>query len=391
MTLTRGQNPVKPLPAAGVQLFRDYRVLRHHDAQIITGSLHPWVDRSDPELKRLQDGWPGKVYLAPAGEGDGHLELTLVREVRAARYRWILSGALFLATLLTTLMAGALLQGLEPVRFNATELGGIAVPLPVGLRPDVLMAGAPFALGFMAILLAHEMGHFVAARRHGIRASLPYFIPVPAHFTVVGTLGAFIQIRSPIVRPRTLLDVGAAGPVASFLLSLPVVALGLALSRPLESARDPLTPYAVEFGGQVIWLGDGLLFRVLALGITGAPVGAEGLVLHPLAFAGWLGLFVTFLNLIPLGQLDGGHVAHALLGRRQRWVGALFLAAMVPMGFVWWGWWFWGLVALALGRGKLSSPGVVQDQVGLDRPRRSVAWGLAAVFLVILPPVPLGV
>ena len=162
-----------------------------------------------------------------------------------------------------------------------------------------------YALVLLAILAAHEMGHYLTCRRYGIEATLPFFIPAP---TLIGTMGAFIRIKSPISLKRQLFDVGAAGPLAGFVLALPALAVGLALSKIV-----PALPRESS-----IFFGDPLLLKVLA-GILGksAPAGYD-LVLHPVAFAGWVGTLVTALNLFPIGQLDGGHIATALFGARAR-------------------------------------------------------------------------
>jgi membrane-associated protease RseP (regulator of RpoE activity) len=172
--------------------------------------------------------------------------------------------------------------------------------------------GASFAFPFLGVLMAHEMGHWAAARAHRVRASLPYFIPFPPYFSVIGTIGAFIRLRGPIVRRSVLFDIGSSGPFASFLCSLPLLAAGLALSEVAPGRADVRSPFVVFFLDQPVWLGNGLLTHAMALLLGPGPVGESPIHLHPFALVGWLGLFVTTLNLLPLGQLDGGHVLHAL-------------------------------------------------------------------------------
>jgi membrane-associated protease RseP (regulator of RpoE activity) len=183
-----------------------------------------------------------------------------------------------------------------------------------------------------------------------------------------------------------LMDVGAAGPLVSFLLSLPLVALGLAWSRPLPGSLAAERAYVVVFGSQPIWLGGSPAFDVLAA--LFAPAGGA-LLLHPFAFAGWLGLFVTALNLFPLSQLDGGHVLYALFGRRQSAFGLAFLGVLIVLGWWWWGWWLWAALILVLGRGTIRHPSVFDPSFPLPRGRRWVGWACVLVFALTFVAFPL--
>src|SRR5579884_3503115 len=210
-----------------------------------------------------------------------------------------LNAILFLLTLLTTTMAGAYLAGAElSLMSPLASLGALA-------------EGLSFSIPLMAILLAHELGHYFTSRRHGVDASLPYFIPVPPPFSTIfifGTLGAFIRMRNIPPSRRVMFDIGAAGPWAGMLIALPATIIGLQHSTigPLDSSAGGLD------------LGNSLLFLGLSRWILGVDPNSVNITLHPIALAGWLGFFVTMLNLLPSGQLDGGHVSYALFGRRHR-------------------------------------------------------------------------
>ncbi len=378
--------PVKALPPHWPSIFSTYRILSFGGEEIIHGHLRADLTEEDPEVRDLLEAWDGRSVLR---RGPSAVHLVLERpSTDPSRIHWILHIALFGATLFTTLVAGALLQGVDPLATTLVELGGVVVPVPTGVRVEVLALGWPFALPLLGILLGHEMGHYVAARLHRIRASLPYFIPFPPYYSVVGTLGAFIRLRSPTLDRSALLDVGVSGPIVSFLLSIPVLWVGLALSQPIPVDPGDFTPYLIQFAGQPIRVGDGALLRLLTHFHFSAEIGSEAILLHPVAFAGWIGLFVTFLNLLPFGQLDGGHIGYALWGRRQRYAGIFFLLLLVPLGFLWWGWWFWGGVAFLINRGRLSHPSVVMNEIPPSRFRRLVGVGAIVMFLLTFAPVP---
>lgn len=239
--------------------------------------------------------------------------------------------------------------------------------------PRVLVLALLYAVALLAILTAHEMGHYLTCRRYGIEATLPFFIPAP---TLVGTMGAFIRIKSPISRKSQLFDVGAAGPLAGFALALPALAVGLALSKIVPSLPRENT----------IFFGDPLLLKVLA-GILGksAPAGYD-LILHPVAFAGWVGALVTALNLFPIGQLDGGHIAYALFGTWARTLGRLFLAAFVVMGvFLWVGWLLWAGLVLIIGT---RHPRIWDEATPLGTKRTVLAVLIAVIFILSFIPAP---
>ena len=305
------------------------------------------------------------------------------------RDRWGLHLLLFAAAFLSATIAGGFLDGVDALATRFTNIGGTWVPVPTAVDLSMLGAGVPFSVAFIGILLGHELGHYVAARRHRIPVSLPYFIPFPPYLSIVGTLGAFIRLRGPMVRRSVLFDVGAAGPFASFLLSIPVLWVGLGLSHVIEVGNAGLHPFVIEFLGDTMRVGTAPLLNALAAAaVPGFEAGAT-VSLHPLAFAGWLGMFVTALNLLPLGQLDGGHILYALLGPRQRWLGWAFVVLMVPLGLVWKGWWVWGVIAVLVSRGRVGHPPVLLDEVPIGRGR--VVLGLIAlvIFVVSFSPAPL--
>jgi membrane-associated protease RseP (regulator of RpoE activity) len=264
---------------------------------------------------------------------------------------------LFAVTFVTTLLAGALQQGVNPLE-----------------APLSLWKGLPFSLTLLFILGAHEFGHYIMARRHGIDVTLPYFIPAPSF---IGTFGAFIRMKSIIPDRRVLVDVGAAGPLAGLIVSVPILLLGLFLS-------DVTTAVAPEGGG--IALGSSLLFALLTWLVHGATPDEMNLVLHPVAFSGWIGLLVTSLNLLPVGQLDGGHVAYALLGNRQRYLSAVVLAGLLILGLTgWMGWLVWGALLMVMG---IHHPPVAADWIPLDRRRFAIGWITLGLFAATFIPVP---
>lgn len=378
---------VKPESAHWLGVLSSHRVAVIGGHEVVRGTLHAGLDESSPAVQEALGTWRGSVSVARAGD---RVDVVLVRPLTPPpRPRWWLHAALFLATSFTTTTAGAILSGIDPLRTRVVGGGNVWLPVPTGLDTGALVSGLPFSLCFLGILLVHEMGHYVAASWHRVRASLPYFVPFPAYFSIVGTLGAFIRLRGPIVRRSILFDVGAAGPLASFVASIPVVVVGMALSETVSGHANGVTPFVIEFFGEPLWIGTGVLFRVVAVAFFGGSVGLEPVLLHPVALAGWLGLFVTSLNLMPVGQLDGGHVLYSLHNGLQRHAGRLFLVALAPLGLLWWGWWMWGGAIVLLSRGRVAHPRVVQEQVPLNRGRRLLALATILVFFLTFTPLPL--
>lgn len=374
-----------------ISLFAAYRVTVVRNDEIVRGVLRPELDLDHAQVRRVLEHWPGTHF---AQRTDGGTELTLVRSLAAPpRERWWLHVLLFALTLLSTTIAGALFQGRAPLRFAVAEMGPWRVPLPVGLVAAELVPGLFFSGPLLLLLLGHELGHYLVARRHRMDVSPPYFVPSPHFFNLIGTFGAFIRLRSAVVNRAMLLDVGAAGPLASFVLSLPATWLGLRWSTPLSvPLAEAPTRYALVFSGDFIWVGGSLVFDAVARW-AGAPAGV--LLLHPLAFAGWLGLFVTTLNMLPVAQLDGGHILYALLGSRQRWIGFLFLAFLLVIGNPWWngwwGWWLWAGLILLIGRGRVRHPDVLDPGFRVTGVRRLLGWACVLIFVLTFVLVPLQV
>jgi membrane-associated protease RseP (regulator of RpoE activity) len=278
--------------------------------------------------------------------------------------KWALPIILFLLTVFTTLWAGAYQAYKGPVR------GPLNVLLSA---PEILWQGVPFAGALLVILTTHELGHYLLSKIHRVPASLPLFIPGPPHF--IGTFGAIIRMRGPILSRRALFDIGVAGPLAGFVVAVVALIVGLNLSTVVDRTAT--------FGLQ---LGEPLLLQFVSWLVIGPLPPEADVVLHPIGFAAWFGLFVTSLNLLPIGQLDGGHVAYALWGRRQRTMAFAFLPILLILGFVGWpGWFLWAFMA---GLWGLGHPPVMDPQVPLGRSRTIVGWIAFAVFVVTFAPVP---
>lgn len=276
---------------------------------------------------------------------------------------------LFLLTAFTTLWAGA-----YATRNNPKE-----GPLQFLLSdPAALLKGLPFAGTLLGILVTHEFGHYLFSRIHRVPASLPLFIPGPPHF--IGTFGAIIRMRSPILSRRALFDIGVAGPIAGFVVAVVALVIGLSLSK-------VVTNEAV-YG---LHLGEPLLLQFVSWLVLGPLPQGYDVVLHPVGFAAWFGLFVTSLNLIPIGQLDGGHVAYALWGPRQRTVALAMLPILMMLGFMpggWPGWFLWAGMAGLVGLGH---PPVRDPRAALGRTRIWVGWGALAIFVLTFAPIPFSV
>jgi membrane-associated protease RseP (regulator of RpoE activity) len=237
-----------------------------------------------------------------------------------------------------------------------------------------------YSLSILAILGAHEFGHYYACRYYGVDASLPYFLPVPIPLT--GTLGAFIRIRQQIPTKRALFDIGIAGPIAGFVVIVPVLMIGMYLSQVIEIPKENIP-------GTLFELGEPLLFKAAAWLTFGTVPDGYTVNMHPVAFAAWFGMLATTLNLFPIGQTDGGHVSYAVLGRYSTLLSFGTLACLVVLSFVSMSWIVWTvLMAAMLVFIGPRHPHTIDEHVPLDRPRIWVAAFALAMFMLCFSPVP---
>lgn len=264
---------------------------------------------------------------------------------------------LFIITFITTTLAGS--DG--SLSFNALTKNGF-----------------PFSATLMIILLSHEMGHYCAARRFGLSATLPFFIPVPHIISLIGTLGAVIKIKSPLRSRRALLYVGMSGPIAGFIVSLAAVIIGLSLSTIQPLPVMPPDSFVLHFG-------DSLLFRALTFAIHGSMPPGHDVMLSPIAWAGWIGFLVTSLNLMPIGQLDGGHIVHALIGKKQRYFGWIAFLSLAALCAIWFYWVVWVILILFFVR--IGHP-VIADSTPLSRSERTIGWVTMLILIATFIPIP---
>ncbi|MGH8014428.1 MAG: site-2 protease family protein [Candidatus Binataceae bacterium] len=305
-------------------------------------------------------------YEAPAGPAPVH------EVVRVPVRISTLNIVLFFVTFLTTTMAGADMAG-----------ASVSIFLPQSL-PN-LIAGLSFSIPLMLILGAHEMGHYLASRRYGVDATLPYFLPAPyPSLFFIGTFGAFIRMKTPPRTRRAMFDIGAAGPWAGMLVALIAVIYGL--------HNSGVTPLDTSQGG--LQLGNSILFWGLSRLMLGVDPNTVNVNLSPIAFAGWLGFFVTALNLLPVGQLDGGHVIYSLFGSRwHRIISRLFALACVLMVVIpyylgldfWFGWLFWFVLLILLGLGH---PSTRDADTPLPASRKAAAFATIVLFILVFSQVP---
>ncbi|HIH73028.1 MAG TPA: site-2 protease family protein [Thermococcaceae archaeon] len=308
-------------------------------------------------------------YWAALKKREGKVVLFVFPAQPAKEENPFIGIGLFIATLLSTLFAGYWLSTSYIAFLEQYNLPGIR---------NVYLNAIAFSVSVLAILGTHEMGHKIAATLHGVKSTFPYFIPFP---NILGTLGAVIRVKSPIPTRNAAIDLGASGPIAGFVVAIPVLLIGLKLSPML-----PISAVAEEGG---IAFGQSLIMLILEKYLFRIPEDYV-IYLHPVAIAGWVGILVTFLNLIPAAQLDGGHIARAFLGEKLHSILTFGLGlAMIGMSVFWAGWLLWGFVILLMGR--IGNPGA-PDEVSPISPKRVVlALVVLAIFILSATPVPISV
>ncbi len=297
-----------------------------------------------PSLHKLRD-----IYYA----------LEILPEYKLTFKDFIVPFILFLLTVLTTMFAGAMHYLASFEKF-------------INEFPLSLLHGFPFSFALLSILLSHEMGHFLTSRKYGVQATLPFFIPVP--HPLIGTFGAFIKMKSSIPDKKTLLRIGAAGPLAGIIVSIPFTIWGIMHSKVIPAEE-----------GKGLFLGDPLLFKLLTYILRPDIPPDATLLIHPVAFAGWIGLFVTAMNLLPFSQLDGGHIVYALLGEKYYFLQLILFPFLILLGFLWSGWFFWGFLLLLLG---LKHPPPIDNITSLKKKDKIIGIISLIVFILTFHPVP---
>jgi membrane-associated protease RseP (regulator of RpoE activity) len=266
---------------------------------------------------------------------------------------------LFIATCFTTLFAGALLNGVIPWE-----------------QPEKIYLGLPFSFTLLFILMTHELSHYFTSRRHNVSASLPYFIPAPS---IIGTFGAIIKMKPPIPDRRSLIDIGASGPIGGFIIAVIATIIGLNWSEIKPSGE-------IQEG---IVFGSSILFSLISKIVLNVDPETVDVILHPVAFAGWIGLLVTSLNLLPIGQLDGGHIVYALFGEKHGIIAKITIPILIVMGIVFWrGWIIWAVLMIIIG---YRHPPVVYPDIQLDKKRIYIGWASLVIFILTFTPMPIQV
>jgi membrane-associated protease RseP (regulator of RpoE activity) len=316
---------------------------------------------SPPEFPRQAELPPGSSSPEPA--------FVPATPQRDPLWRYVI---LFIGTVITTTDAGAnhylsFYQGFQG-SFNPFAWW------------EQLVGGLWYSVPILAILGCHELGHYYACRYYGVASSRPYFLPMPLLLT--GTLGAFIRIRQPIPGKRELFDIGIAGPIAGFVVAVPLLFVGMYLSR-----IDEIPP---DYPGQLFWLGEPLLFKLAAWLTFGQIADGFTITMHPMAFAAWFGLLATALNLFPIGQLDGGHISYAVLGRKSSAVTLVMVACLIGLAFWSMSWLVWaGLTILMLIVFGPHHPPTPDEHLPLDRTRKAVALFAVIMFILCFTPAPI--
>jgi membrane-associated protease RseP (regulator of RpoE activity) len=338
----------------------DARML-HLEGHLLTDSEEAY-DYIATQLKNY--GYTSLLRDAPKSPGGqssaGRVVVVAVPGLVAARPgRDVGAVVLFVLTVLSVLYAGSLMQAPD-AQWPLTHL----------------LAGVPFAVGLLGILIAHELGHYLVSRRLGVAASLPYFIPMP--FNLFGTMGAIIRTREPMRNRRQVLAIGAAGPLTGLLVAIPMLVVGL-----MHSSVQPISvqPGAFLEGNSILYaVAKFLVFRRFL------PGGGYDVFLHPMAFGAWAALFVTGLNLFPAGQLDGGHVAYALFGKNAVWVGRLCVVVALALIFVWSGWWLFAVLLFVFGQRHAEPLDEITPLTGREK---MLAIAMLLIFVLLFMPVPM--
>ncbi len=243
-----------------------------------------------------------------------------------------------------------------------------------------LTNGFLYSIALLSILGTHEFGHYWACRRNNVNATLPNFLPAPPFF-MIGTFGAFIVIKEPIPNRRALIEIGASGPIAGFAVAIPVLIIGLMNSKvsavPVADAN-----LGLSFGSSLIYIA----FAKLVLGVDTMATNLA-VYLHPVAYAGWVGMFFTGLNLLPIGQLDGGHITYSLFERRHKLIAKVFFLLFIPLGFYCWGWYVWAILILMMGLGH---PPVIDESISLSKGHKKIGYLSIIIFILTFVPIPIG-
>ncbi len=329
--------------------------------------------------------WPTPITVDPSPLAAPYEPPAPPAPRRPGPVSWVIAAISFVLTLFTTttLGAGWYLSTRTDVTTDLLPWLGLETIGRVWSDAALLRVGLSFSLPLLFILLCHELGHYLACRYYRVPATPPYFLPVPIG---LGTFGAFIRIKAPIRDKKQLFDIGAGGPIAGFLALLPFLLYGIAHSTraTLYVVEDPATsPLSLFVPGKS-------LAMELATRIFHGGLGpAETLDFHPFALAAWVGLLATALNLIPLGQLDGGHILYSVAGRRQRMVAIPLWLGLATAGILFWrGWIFWCVIVLLMG---LRHPPVMNEREPLDRRRLLLALAILVLFVLSFMPVPISI
>jgi membrane-associated protease RseP (regulator of RpoE activity) len=367
---------------ADLMRVESHEVLRPPDLVItFSGQVHGETEKAFDQIQQRFAALGYTAWLRSRPSGHEVLATKGKFERKPGQVR--VNVALFLATLLSVLYVGTIYAlGYYDIIGPETGLTEVLVTMPL----THLYMGIPFAATLLGILLTHELSHYFVARRYGSPASLPYFIPIPVPDSL-GTMGAIIVQRAPMRNRKAVFDIGIAGPLGGLIVAVPLLILGLTLSS--VGPPPPGTEIVQQEGNSLLYAAlKYLVFRRFL------PAGGEDVWLHPVAWAAWAGLLVTMINLIPVGQLDGGHVSYALLGRRAWTLGYVVIVAMIAWG----GWlslngngagglWLmWGLLNLMLNR---QHPPPLDDASGLDLRRITLGLLILLIFIALFMPAPL--
>jgi membrane-associated protease RseP (regulator of RpoE activity) len=331
------------------------------------------------DLEEIQEELLAKGIFSELSESPRQYYLRVLKyENEKAKPRYFLSLLLFILTVFTTSIVGANFQGKDPFT-SFTELS----------------SGFSYAFALLFILLAHEMGHFIYAKIYKIDVSLPFFIPLFLPVFHPGTMGAFIRMRSPIPNKKALFDVGVAGPIAGFMASLIILTIGFYFLPDEEGVwRHVASVHPIGDGSGIqLIVGGNILFELLKYIFNAAWIPMGELYHFPLIFAGWFGLLLTALNLMPIGQLDGGHLSYAFFGRKASYVAVITFLLMVSLSLylIFWhdiySWILWPLLILFFIRFK--HPPTLNDSLPIDPTRKWIGWLAYLIFLICFTPMPL--